>query len=138
MTDRDPAHQLAEALAEFERESDAPADGARLDRILVPLGELLLEGTLNGLAQTIQHVRGLIDPRRTAWEQVALDRAAESVREHLARLDDDATPPATLIAGRTALEARWVATEALELSADTELRATLEASDARLEERLGS
>jgi hypothetical protein len=134
-----PARELEHALGALEQRLAAgePPTVDLADAILVPAGGLLLEGSLEGLERTFEHLAMLVADHAESWVGAVDAALARAVERHLAGLAAGDVGPEALIAGRTAIEARFVVVDALGGAVEPELRERVEASDPELERRLG-
>ena len=138
--DDTPAASLQAALAELERTlgtGTAPTPEAAV-AALVPLGRLLLEGSLDGLDRTLSAVVELVDPAGPTWREAVAQGVIAKERAFAALLDEPTSTADELAAARTDLEALFCATDALGEPVPDELHERVVARDAALEERLSS
>ncbi|QDU69623.1 hypothetical protein Pla86_47420 [Planctomycetes bacterium Pla86] len=104
--------------------------------VLVPLGRLLLEGSLDGVDQTISVLVDLVDPSGANWREAVAVGVIARERDFAALLDDPTSDPADLSDARTDLEALFCASDALGEPVPEALRERVSARDGELEARL--
>ncbi len=117
-----PAQDLAAALSELARlRKSKKAPGHRMAReVLVPLGEILLEGTTEGLDATLGEIARLTEDCTEEWAKAVDAELRMAAEEHCASVDPRFLEHprydfAYTVSARERLEARLRAIELLGL-----------------------
>jgi len=117
-----PAQELAAALSEFALlRKNKKAPGHRMARaVLVPLGEILLEGTTEGLDATLGEIARLTEDCSEEWAKAVDAELRMAAEEHCASVDPRYLEHprydfAYTVSARERLEARLRAIELLGL-----------------------
>lgn len=136
----DPANELQSALAALQAafEDKTNPNRHQVRSIYIPLGMLILEGSLDGIEATLERLAGLLAPRAEAWEQAVHEELRLAQAEYCQSVDPrylgrPGYDLAYTIAARERLEARLAAAKALGQDLPPGLEESVQASDAVLE-----
>lgn len=125
---------IAQVAAQLEDRGEP--DPASLDEVLVTLGVLMLEGSVDGLQHTVDRIAPWFERHAAATSAAAVSAFDQALAAHEALLDSTATAADALVESRTALEARRVVLDALGSTLDPARALRLESRDEELGHRV--
>jgi hypothetical protein len=131
-------HRFESAMARVaaQLEDGGEPDPASLDEVLVTLGVLMLEGSVDGLQHTVDRIAPWFERHGAATSAAAMSAFDQALATHEVLLDSTATAADALVESRTALEARRVVLDALGSTLDPERALRLESRDEELGRRV--